>query len=59
VPIGPNKEELKKAIEASLGPNKDCLCFIEVVVHKDDTCKELLELGSRVSAANSRPRNPQ
>ncbi|XP_047058086.1 pyruvate decarboxylase 1-like [Lolium rigidum] len=53
------EEELKKAIEASLGPNKDCLCFIEVIVHKDDTSKELLEWGSRVSAANSRPPNPQ
>ncbi|VAH57590.1 unnamed protein product [Triticum turgidum subsp. durum] len=53
------EEELKKAIEASLGPNKDSLCFIEVIVHKDDTSKELLEWGSRVSAANSRPPNPQ
>jgi pyruvate decarboxylase len=38
---------------------KDCLCFIEVVAHKDDTSKELLEWGSRVSAANSRPPNLQ
>ncbi|KAF7845311.1 pyruvate decarboxylase 2 [Senna tora] len=40
-------------------PKKDCLCFIEVIVHKDDTSKELLEWGSRVSAANSSPPNPQ
>lgn len=53
------EEELKEAIEAALGPKKDCLCFIEVIVHKDDTSKELLEWGSRVSAANSRPPNPQ
>ncbi|TVU21718.1 hypothetical protein EJB05_31373 [Eragrostis curvula] len=53
------EEELKEAIEAALGPKKDCLCFIEVIVHKDDTSKELLEWGSRVSEANSRPPNPQ
>ncbi|KAI3974438.1 hypothetical protein MKX01_017931 [Papaver californicum] len=38
---------------------KDYLCFIEIVVHKDDTSKELLEWGSRVSSANSRPPNFQ
>ncbi|URE06517.1 Pyruvate decarboxylase isozyme [Musa troglodytarum] len=53
------EEELKEAIEAATGAKKDCLCFIEVIVHKDDTSKELLEWGSRVSAANSRPPNPQ
>jgi len=53
------EEELTEALEAALGPKKDCLCFIEVIVHKDDTSKELLEWGSRVSAANSRPPNPQ
>ncbi|CAD5181533.1 unnamed protein product [Musa acuminata subsp. malaccensis] len=53
------EEELKEAIEKVMGPKKDCLCFIEVIVHKDDTSKELLEWGSRVSAANSRPPNPQ
>jgi pyruvate decarboxylase len=53
------EEELKEALKAALGPKKDCLCFIEVIVHKDDTSKELLEWGSRVSAANSRPPNPQ
>ncbi|CAM0145080.1 unnamed protein product [Urochloa decumbens] len=53
------EEELTAAIDAATGDNKDCLCFIEVVAHKDDTSKELLEWGSRVSAANSRPPNPQ
>lgn len=54
-----NEEELIEAIDNATGPKKDCLCFIEVIVHKDDTSKELLEWGSRVSAANSRPPNPQ
>ncbi|XP_078159531.1 pyruvate decarboxylase 2-like [Carex rostrata] len=53
------EEELTDAIETALGPKQDCLCFIEVILHKDDTSKELLEWGSRVSAANSRPPNPQ
>ncbi|XP_075637901.1 pyruvate decarboxylase 1-like [Castanea sativa] len=53
------EEELIEAIETATGYKKDNLCFIEVVVHKDDTSKELLEFGSRVSAANSRPPNPQ
>ncbi|ONK69178.1 uncharacterized protein A4U43_C05F20150 [Asparagus officinalis] len=53
------EEELEEALEKALGEHKDRLCFIEVIVHKDDTSKELLEWGSRVSAANSRPPNPQ
>ncbi|KAJ6810773.1 putative pyruvate decarboxylase 2 [Iris pallida] len=53
------EEDLMEAIEMAMGPKKDSLCFIEVIVHKDDTSKELLEWGSRVSAANSRPPNPQ
>ncbi|KAL8465353.1 hypothetical protein ACS0TY_034738 [Phlomoides rotata] len=53
------EEELIPAIETATAEKKDCLCFIEVIVHKDDTSKELLEWGSRVSAANSRPPNPQ
>ncbi|KAL0291674.1 UNVERIFIED_CONTAM: Pyruvate decarboxylase 1 [Sesamum calycinum] len=53
------EEELIEAIETATGAKKECLCFIEVIVHKDDTSKELLEWGSRVSAANSRPPNPQ
>lgn len=53
------EEQLVEAIDTATGPKKDCFCFIEVIVHKDDTSKELLEWGSRVSAANSRPPNPQ
>ncbi|KAF8397254.1 hypothetical protein HHK36_016164 [Tetracentron sinense] len=53
------EEELMDAIETTMGAKKDCLCFIEVIVHKDDTSKELLEFGSRVSAANSRQPNAQ
>jgi pyruvate decarboxylase len=53
------EEELIEAIEMANEAKKDCFCFIEVNVHKDDTSKELLEWGSRVSAANSRPPNPQ
>ncbi|KAJ7946754.1 Pyruvate decarboxylase [Quillaja saponaria] len=51
------EEELIEAIEMATGNKKDSLCYIEVIVHKDDTSKELLEWGSRVSAANSRPPN--
>ncbi|KAM0864283.1 hypothetical protein ACQ4PT_044021 [Festuca glaucescens] len=53
------EEELTAAIETATVVKQDCLCFIEVIVHKDDTSKELLEWGSRVSSANSRPPNPQ
>ncbi|XP_038987144.1 pyruvate decarboxylase 1-like [Phoenix dactylifera] len=53
------EEELEDAISKATEEQKDSLCFIEVIVHKDDTSKELLEWGSRVSAANSRPPNPQ
>ncbi|EEF39845.1 pyruvate decarboxylase 1 [Ricinus communis] len=53
------EEELTEAIATAMGEQKDSLCFIEVLVHKDDTSKELLEWGSRVSSANGRPPNPQ
>ncbi|KAG5520833.1 hypothetical protein RHGRI_033413 [Rhododendron griersonianum] len=53
------EEELIEAIAMATGEKKDCLCFIEVIVHKDDTSKGLLEWGSRVSSADSRPPNPQ
>lgn len=53
------EDELTAAIATATGEQKDSLCFIEVFVHKDDTSKELLEWGSRVSAANGRPPNPQ
>nr|GEZ02505.1 pyruvate decarboxylase 2 [Tanacetum cinerariifolium] len=52
------EEDLIEAIETAKGAKKDCLRFIEVMAHKDDTSKELLEWGSRMSAANSRPPNP-
>ncbi|KAF7816133.1 pyruvate decarboxylase 2-like [Senna tora] len=41
------EKELTEAIATATGEKKDCLCFIEVIVHKDDTSKELLEWGSR------------
>ncbi|XP_042066772.1 pyruvate decarboxylase 1-like [Salvia splendens] len=53
------EEDLIEAIETATGEKQDCLCFIEVIVHKDDTSKELLEWGSRVSTANGRSPNPQ
>ncbi|KAM3373950.1 pyruvate decarboxylase 2-like [Capsicum galapagoense] len=53
------EEELIETIATATGEKKDCLCFIEVIVHKDDTSKELLEWGSRVCSANGRPPNPQ
>ncbi|KAH0659818.1 hypothetical protein KY290_029379 [Solanum tuberosum] len=53
------EEELTEAIATATGEKKDCLCFIEVIVHRDDTSKELLEWGSRVCSANGRPPNPQ
>ncbi|KAH0859535.1 hypothetical protein HID58_087796 [Brassica napus] len=53
------EDELVKAISTATNEEKESFCFIEVIVHKDDTSKELLEWGSRVSAANSRPPNPQ
>ncbi|RWR78872.1 pyruvate decarboxylase 2 [Cinnamomum micranthum f. kanehirae] len=53
------EEELKKAIVMATETKEDCLCFIEVIAHKDDTSKELLQWGSRVASANGRPPNPQ
>jgi pyruvate decarboxylase len=52
------EEDLIEAIFAA-EREKDSLCFIEVFLYKHDTSKELLEWGSRVAAANSRPPNPQ
>jgi len=48
-----------EAIQTATGPKKDCLCFIEVIVHKEDTSKEVLEWGAHISAVNGRPPNPQ
>jgi pyruvate decarboxylase len=50
-----NEAELTAAIQTATTTQKDSFCFIETICHKDDTSKELLEWGSRVSAANSRP----
>lgn len=50
-----NEPELIIAIQTVTTTKKDEFCFIEVLCHKDDTSKELLEWGSRVSAANGRP----
>ncbi|CAM8913108.1 unnamed protein product [Rhodiola kirilowii] len=50
-----NESELIEAIEIATGEKQDCMCFIEIIVHKDDTSRELLEWGSRVCSANSRP----
>ena len=53
------EEELVDALKIVQEEKRDHLCFIECIVHRDDTSKELLEWGSRVSAANGRPPNPQ
>lgn len=49
------ESELADALQAARGPEKDALCFIECVLHKDDCSAELLEWGARVAAANARP----
>jgi TPP-dependent 2-oxoacid decarboxylase len=53
------EEELVDALKKAKEEKQDHLCFIECIVHRDDTSKELLEWGSRVASANSRPPNPQ
>ncbi|KAG9453527.1 hypothetical protein H6P81_006431 [Aristolochia fimbriata] len=53
------EEELKEAIATATGEKKDCLCFLEVITHRDDTSKELLIWGSRLAAADGRPPNPK
>ncbi|CAL8165688.1 unnamed protein product [Prunus armeniaca] len=35
------EDDLIEAIEVANGDKKDCLCFIEVIVHKDDTIMDL------------------
>ena len=52
-----NEPELGAAVKAAQ-EKVDMLCFIEVICHKDDTSRELLEWGARVSAANGRPAQP-
>lgn len=49
------EEELLAALASAQGEAADKLCFIECIIHRDDCSAELLEWGSRVSAANSRP----
>ncbi|KGN54657.2 pyruvate decarboxylase 1 [Cucumis sativus] len=49
------EEQLVKAIEIATRDHNDCLCFIEAIVHRDDTSKELLEFGNKLAEMNSRP----
>ncbi|MDF1756708.1 MAG: thiamine pyrophosphate-binding protein [Legionellaceae bacterium] len=45
----------KELLDAmALLPTLDCLCFIEVIIDKDDCNKDLLDWGARVAAYNSR-----
>jgi len=53
------EQELQEAIHAAETEHEDKLCFLEVIIDKNDTSKELLEWGSRVATANARPPNPQ
>lgn len=53
------EEDLVEAIAIATGPYKDCLCFLEVVCHKNDASKEVPKLGSGLAAYNSRPPNCQ
>ena len=43
------EEEVVEAIKTALGSKNDCLCFIEVIAHKDDTSKELQATKSLVT----------
>ncbi|XP_038881467.1 pyruvate decarboxylase 1-like isoform X1 [Benincasa hispida] len=52
------EEELVNAIETAMGDKSNCLCFIEAIVHRDDTSKELLQLGNKLAAIASRPPKP-
>ncbi|KAK9152967.1 hypothetical protein Sjap_000447 [Stephania japonica] len=47
------EDELIKAIAAATGAHKNCLCFIEVILPKDDSSREAVELGACFSAANA------
>ncbi|XP_027933539.1 pyruvate decarboxylase 1-like [Vigna unguiculata] len=49
------EEELTEAIKTAMERKKSCLCFIEVIVESNDTSKELIVLGTRLSAFNGRP----
>ncbi|XP_021891024.1 pyruvate decarboxylase 1-like isoform X2 [Carica papaya] len=50
-----NEEELVEVFETAVRDKKDCLCFIEVIVHKEDCSKQLLQVGCMLAAANTRP----
>ncbi|KAF5833070.1 pyruvate decarboxylase [Dunaliella salina] len=52
------EEQLEDAIAKATNEHKNDLCFIEVIVDRDDCSKELLEWGTRVGAANGRPHSP-
>ena len=53
------EEEFAAAMAEACGAQAEKLCFIEAVVHRDDCSMELLEWGSLVAKANSRPPAPQ
>ncbi|XP_027191883.1 pyruvate decarboxylase 1-like [Cicer arietinum] len=48
------EEELIEAISITM-EKKNCLCFIEVMSHKDDTSKELLKMGNKLAVLGGRP----
>ncbi|KAF4379542.1 hypothetical protein F8388_023559 [Cannabis sativa] len=49
------EEELVEAMKMATEEKREyCLCFIEVLVHKDDTSKELVEFCLRTSLFTSR-----
>ncbi len=54
-----NETQLAAALEAAAAEHSGKLCFIEVVIDREDTSPELLEWGARVAAANARPPKPQ
>ncbi|KAK9152966.1 hypothetical protein Sjap_000446 [Stephania japonica] len=47
------EDELIKAIAAARGAKKKCLCFIEVILPKDDSSREVVEFGAQLYAANT------
>jgi len=49
------EEELTEAIKTAMESKEKRLCFIEVIVHRDDTSKDLVQLGSRLAAFSGRP----
>ncbi|VVA39549.1 PREDICTED: pyruvate [Prunus dulcis] len=51
------EEELVEAIKTATEDKEECLCFIEVVLHMDDTSKELIQFACRLAARGCR-QNP-